>query len=172
MLKHVVIALTMLSFNVSLAAAYCSKEETLKLVEAGYSKHEIDRLCKERHRSPEHRENRDLRGKWRGFYSYQRQNRRPDVPFHLVVVHQDRHAFSGYIKEPQTFGTRLSDSLSAEVNGRINRDNQVEFVKRYTGKGGVHHKVIYKGELRRGEIKGHWFIPGQGSGSFAIKREL
>ncbi|MDD2463108.1 MAG: hypothetical protein PHI97_03860 [Desulfobulbus sp.] len=48
----------------------------------------------------------------------------------------------------------------------------VEFVKDYSGKGGGHHKVIYKGVLRHGRIEGRWFTPGDGSGSFIINQEV
>ncbi len=79
-----------------------SKEETLQLIDAGYSKPEIDRICRERDQPPPRHENQDLYGSWRGFCSYGRQSQRPDVPFHLMVTRQDRDQFSGAIKEPQT----------------------------------------------------------------------
>jgi len=172
MIKKVMFTLVILSCSATLAAAYCSKEETLKLVEAGYSKHEIDRICRERNPPPVHHENRNLYGSWRGFYGYEGNSRRPDVPFHLVVTRQERDRFVGYIKEPQTFGSYNSQYLSSEINGRIDRENHVEFVKHYTGRGGVNHKVVYKGLLRKDTIKGRWLIPGGGSGTFVINREL
>lgn len=172
MLKKLTLILMILGLSATLASAYCSKEETLKLINAGYSKHEIDRICHQQENIPNKQPKRhDLRGSWRGFYSYERHSRRPDVPFHLVITHQKRNSFSGFIKEPQTFGRRHSKFLTADVHGRIERDNTVEFVKQYTGKGDVAHKVIYKGKIRRGSIEGRWFIPHKGSGSFRIQRE-
>ncbi len=89
----------------------------------------------------------------------------------MVITHQERNAFSGFIKEPQTFGKRHARFLTADVEGRIERDNSIEFVKQYTGKGRVDHKVIYKGKIRRGSIEGRWFTPHKGSGAFRIQRE-
>jgi hypothetical protein len=172
MLKKFTLILFILGLSASFASAYCSKEETLKLIDAGYSKHEIDRICHQREQAPSKQyRGHDLRGSWRGFYSYERHSRRPDVPFHLVITHQKGKSFSGFIKEPQTFGKRHSRFLTADVKGRIDRENKIEFVKHYTGKGGVTHKVIYKGVIRRGSIKGRWFIPQRGSGTFRIQRE-
>jgi len=172
MVKKLFFLLIVFVFNVSLAAAYCSKEETLKFVEAGYSKHDIDRICRERDHHPQPQHKRSLYGTWRGSYGYERHSRRPDVPFKLVVTRHEHDHFSGYTKEPQTFGSHRSEYLSAEVNGNIDRENRVEFVKRYTGRGGVHHKVIYKGVLHKGNIEGRWFIPGGGgSGTFTLYHE-
>ncbi|PIE78981.1 MAG: hypothetical protein CSA15_05040 [Candidatus Delongbacteria bacterium] len=170
MFRIIFITITLLTINFSVSSADCSKEETLKLIEAGYSKKEIKELCNNEE-SKKNKQAEVLKGSWRGYYSYPSNSNRPDVPFQLIVTRQDGNSFNGLVKEPRTFGNAFTDDLSSTIKGSIENSTKIEFVKTYSGQGGVIHSVVYKGNLSGNKIEGTWSIPGSWSGKFSVDKE-
>lgn len=111
-----------------------------------------------------------LTGTWSGRYEYPIKKRR-GVDFSMKLIFS-QGLITGSIIEPNTFGSKASRNLYAHFKGTVT-GNQIRWVKKYDGTGGVDHIVIYEGKLDRAAqtVTGKWKIPGNWSGAFSLRRE-
>jgi hypothetical protein len=112
-----------------------------------------------------------LTGVWRGAYQYPQGGGQAPVNFELVLI-QDGSDVGGFIKEPNTFGSRKEPFLAAAAKGRFDRAaGKLTFTKTYDGTAGPNHDVEYTGTLSKDGMKleGTWDIGGF-SGTFALEK--
>jgi len=111
-----------------------------------------------------------MAGLWQGQYHYPN-NKRPPVPFTLRITATGAANFDGAMSEPNTFGDKTSDVLTADAVGYADEKGFVTFLKKYDGTGGVDHVVIYRGRLvGRDRVEGTWTVPDSWSGRFEMRR--
>jgi hypothetical protein len=107
---------------------------------------------------------------WSGTYHY------PDgqnpVEFQMILIQQGENV-SGFIREPNSFGTRPEPWLHAEVKGSIDgATGKLNFTKKYDGTGGPEHEVEYSGEPSqdKNKVQGSWTI-SELKGTFKAERK-
>jgi len=107
----------------------------------------------------------ELTGTWSGRYEYP--DRRPGVNFDMNLIFS-QGKISGSIIEPNTFGKPTAKNLYANFSGSVTGD-QIQWVKKYDGTGGVSHSVSYSGKLDRvnHRVVGTWTIKNF-SGTFQL----
>jgi hypothetical protein len=107
-----------------------------------------------------------LDGIWIGYYGYD--DGRASVKFQ-AKLRSDGGSLSGSTIEPNTFGDSSALFLTATLNGVINSDGSVHFIKTYDGTGGQHHSVDYSGVISSATrcIEGRWTLQGS-AGSFRL----
>ncbi|MBX7082938.1 MAG: hypothetical protein K1X88_27280 [Nannocystaceae bacterium] len=112
-----------------------------------------------------------LSGSWSGTYLYDAGSGRPPVVFFAELV-LGGEQLRGTMVEPNTFGDDTSGELHAALQGTIDRELTVTFTKRYDGRGGVAHEVVYIGklDLAARRIEGTWSTEGA-SGRFVLARD-
>jgi hypothetical protein len=112
-----------------------------------------------------------LSGSWSGTYLYDAGSGRPPVVFFAELVLAGEQ-LRGTMVEPNTFGDDTSGELHAALRGTIDRELTVSFTKRYDGRGGVAHEVVYTGklDLAARRIEGTWTTEGA-SGRFVLARD-
>jgi hypothetical protein len=111
-----------------------------------------------------------LTGMWRGWYVYQG-TAQPPVCFQMALV-QDGSTVVGFIKEPNTFGTRKEPWLVAVFKGRFEEQTgKLTFTKNYDGTAGPNHDVEYGGTVSKdgNKVEGDWNLGGAG-GTFTLER--
>jgi len=112
-----------------------------------------------------------LTGVWRGWFQYPQGAVQSPVPFQMVLV-QDGSTVVGFLKEPNTFGTRREPWQAAALKGRFDEQTgKLTFTKTYDGTAGPSHDVEYAGTLANdgNKVEGDWNIGGQGA-SFTLER--
>jgi hypothetical protein len=112
-----------------------------------------------------------LTGVWRGWFQYPQGAVQPPVCFQLVLV-QDGGTVVGFIKEPNTFGTRREPWLAAVLKGRFDaQTGKLTLTKTYDGTAGPSHDVEYTGAVSKdgNKVEGDWDIGGAG-GTFTLER--
>ncbi|MFZ4604357.1 MAG: toll/interleukin-1 receptor domain-containing protein [Caulobacterales bacterium] len=108
----------------------------------------------------------DLSGMWVGYFEQAGQRTPINVQFA-----DDGGRLRGKMWEPNKIGDPSAAQLSARLEGRVDPDGEVRFIKQYDGGGGVSHAVEYGGILNSGGyvIEGQWSI-GAASGAFRLAR--
>ena len=111
----------------------------------------------------------DVTGSWRGTLTYDNGN--PGFSF-VYTLRSTGESFAGRSTEPNTFGDRRTESLFANISGRILAGGVIEWTKTYDGTGGVSTSVAYYGRFdpRRVIITGRWNAGGN-TGRFELRRE-
>jgi hypothetical protein len=110
-------------------------------------------------------------GIWSGTFHYPRGDGRDAVNFNMILVHEGK-GFTGFMKEPNTFGNGDEPWLQAGFKGRIDEETgRLMITKTYDGTGGVSHAVEYSGMPARdgSKIEGSWTI-GDFGGPFVLQR--
>lgn len=109
-----------------------------------------------------------LTGFWSGTYFY------PDTDYYKdkkpvnfdARLRQLDNTFEGSIVEPNTFGDNTSSVLKALIlNGLVDREGNLRFIKKYEGTAGVVHSIEYKGTLSPDgrNINGIWTLLRKGN---------
>jgi translation elongation factor EF-G len=112
-----------------------------------------------------------LTGMWRGWYQYPQGTPQAPVCFQMALV-QDGSTVVGFIKEPNTFGSRREPWLVAVFKGRFDEQaGKLTFTKTYDGTAGPNHDVEYGGTLDKdgNKVEGDWNLGGAG-GTFTLER--
>jgi hypothetical protein len=114
---------------------------------------------------------RDVAGLWRGGYAYAAGAGRPPAAFTAVIA-QTPGGFEGTTCERATFGDRTTTTLTAVLReGSVDGTGRVRFTKRYDGRGGASHEVVYDGTLSTdgSSIKGTWATSPSETGTFTMR---
>lgn len=112
----------------------------------------------------------NLTGRWAGRYYYPRPLKGvKSVTFEMDLTFSQGN-ITGFVSEPNTFGNKSSKNLYANFKGSVT-GNEVTWVKKYDGTGGVSHSVKYSGKLDRkaGKVTGRWKIGKDWSGDFYVE---
>lgn len=111
-----------------------------------------------------------LTGSWSGAYRYP-DDTLPETVFN-ALIEEAAGAFTGKIEEPNLTRAWAGPVNTAFIEG-AREGAQLNFIKSYTGNGGMHHMVMYQGiaddDLTR--IDGEWIVPGAWSGTFFMTRD-
>jgi hypothetical protein len=105
-----------------------------------------------------------LTGIYRGWFYYPDDNMKP-VCFQMLLV-QNGSTVAGFIKEPNTFGTRREPFLAAAFKGKYDPETgKLTFTKFYDGTAGPDHEVEYSAEFGKDgkKAEGTWAIGGAGA---------
>lgn len=113
-----------------------------------------------------------LEGVWAGSYHYPETNDRAPVKFWMIVVEANRE-FTGFVKEPNTFGKGNDPWLHAVLKGPYDRRaREVMFIKTYDGTSDIDHDVTYRGRMagEATELTGTWQIKEDWGGKFSARK--
>ncbi|MEZ5957858.1 MAG: hypothetical protein R3C27_11685 [Hyphomonadaceae bacterium] len=111
-----------------------------------------------------------LTGSWSGAYRYPG-DAMPETVFN-ALIEEVAGAFTGKIEEPNLTRAWAGPVNTALIEG-ARESAQLNFIKYYTGDGGMHHMVMYQGVVDDGftRIDGAWTVPGAWSGTFFMTRD-
>lgn len=109
----------------------------------------------------------ELTGVWKGRYFYGPKSKLESVPFE-IRMRQSGEKITGLVIEPNTFGDSSAKELRASLQGNLDKNGELNFIKTYDGSGGASHSVRYKGKLEESSVKGTWHI-GKSEGRFEMQ---
>lgn len=111
-----------------------------------------------------------LTGSWSGAYRYPG-DAYPETVFN-AQIEEVGGAFTGSIQEPNLTRPGYGPINSADMEG-TRAGSSVNFVKFYSGDGGMDHAIRYEGSVDGAlmRIEGAWTIPSVWSGTFFMTRD-
>jgi hypothetical protein len=89
-----------------------------------------------------------------------------------VLFLQQGDSITGFVCEENSIDNRATSKLFASIEGRIRRDGEIEFKKKYEGSAGVHPEATFRGSIAAAGdslMNGTWESDGGSKGRFSLK---